>query len=249
MKKQLILFLLILAGFSSVFAKSYPEMINVEGGSFEMGDELGIGFANEQPVHTVTLKSFSIAKTEATVLQWKTYCTVTGRQMPKTPSQGWIDSHPIVNVSWDDAVGYCGWLSDKTGKMYSLPTEAQWEYAARGGSQSKGFEYSGGESMDMVGWFEPNSNKQTQPVAQKRANELGLYDMSGNIWEWCQDWYGAYDAAAQTGPRDAKLGGNNRMLRGGGWNSAATRCRVARRDFEPPGYRYNYDGFRVVAPQ
>lgn len=100
-----------------LFAQSYPEMVKVEGGSFEMGDELGFYQADEQPVHTVTLKTFSIAKTETTVLQWKTYCTATGRKMPETPGWGWIDSHPIVNVSWDDAVAYCDWMSDETGNM------------------------------------------------------------------------------------------------------------------------------------
>ncbi len=190
-----------LAAFSQT--AHYPEMILVEGGTFTMGDSEMEGEANEQPAHEVTLKSFSMAKTETTVLQWKTYCSATGHKMPETPSWGWIDTHPIVNVSYDDAVAYCDWLSDKTGELYRLPTEAEWEYAARGGKQSKGYKYSGGQSIDMTGWYNGNSNKQTQAVAQKRPNELGLYDMSGNVWEWCKDWYdwyGSYTAGAQTNP-------------------------------------------------
>lgn len=246
MKIYLLLLLLIIT--VPVFAQSYPEMIIVEGGSFEMGDEQGIGEANEQPVHPVTLKTFSIGKTETTVLQWKAYCNATGRKMPETPSWGWIDSHPIVNVSWDDAVAYCDWMSDKTGNMYRLPTEAEWEYAVRGGKTGKGYKYSGGQSIDVTGWYAENSGDKTNAVAQKRANELGLYDMSGNVWEWCQDWRGNYDAAAQTNPRGAKSGGA-RVLRGGSWYGAAAYCRVANRGNTAPGNRDSIVGFRLVAPE
>ncbi|MBC7507732.1 MAG: formylglycine-generating enzyme family protein [Ferruginibacter sp.] len=244
------LFLLATFAFFAVsgHAQQYPEMIEVKGGSFEMGDELGIGEAREQPIHTVTLKTFSIAKTETTVLQWKTYCNATGRKMPETPSWGWIDNHPLENVSWDDAVAYCDWMSDKTGNIYRLPTEAEWEYAARGGKQSKGFKYSGGQSIDGTGWYKENSGTGTKEVAQKKANELGLYDMSGNVWEWCLDWYGDYVAGAQTNPRGAKSG-SSRVLRGGSWDGTAARCRVARRDFNGRGDRNNNCGFRVVVPQ
>lgn len=178
-----------LCGIANSYAQSYPEMIKVEGGTFTMGDSEMEGGETEQPTHEVTLKSFSIAKTETTVLQWKTYCSATGHKMPdETPSWGWIDAHPIVNVNYDDAVAYCDWLSDKTGELYRLPTESEWEYAARGGKQSKGYKYSGGQSIDMTGWYDGNSNNQIQAVAQKRANELGIYDMSGNVLEWCKDW-------------------------------------------------------------
>ena len=145
--KLITLILLCSISLNRVIAQSYPEMIKVEGGSFEMGDVEGVGHRYEQPVHTVNLKTFSIAKTETTVLQWKTYCIATAHSMPQPPDWGWIDTHPVVNVSWHDAVEYCDWLSDKTGKLYRLPTEAEWEYAARGGKLSKGFKFSGGQAL------------------------------------------------------------------------------------------------------
>lgn len=174
-------------------AQRFPDMVKVEGGTFTMGSEE----VREQkdttatPLHQVTVKSFSIGKTEVTVAQWKAYCTATSTRMPVEPAWGWVDNHPIVNVSWDEAVAYCQWLSGQTGKNYRLPTEAEWEYAARGGNKSNGFIFAGGQAVYKYGWFEDNSNATSQPVAKKRPNELGLYDMSGNAWEWCHDWWGA----------------------------------------------------------
>jgi len=237
--------------YSHAQTTAYPEMVVVEGGTFEMGDEHGDGEADEQPVHSVTLKTFSIAKTETTVKQWKTYCQETGRSMPSdTPKEGWKDDHPMVYVNWHDAVAYCDWLSDKNGKLYRLPTEAEWEYAARGGKLSKGFKYSGGQSIDMTGWYDENAGGGTKPVAQKRANELGLYDMSGNVWEWCKDWWDEKYYA--TSPKENPKGpatGSDRVLRGGGWSSSAARCRVADRYINGPAYRYSIIGFRVVLSQ
>jgi formylglycine-generating enzyme len=234
----------------SSHAQQYPEMIKAEGGSFEMGDEQGVGKANEQPVHTVTLKTFTIARTETTVLQWKTYCSATGRKMLYPPKWGWIDDHPMVNVSWDDAVAYCDWMSDKTGKIYRLPTEAEWEYAARGGKSGKGYKFSGSQSLDMAGWYEDNSGESARSVAQKRPNELGLYDMSGNAWEWCKDWYGAdyYATSPATNPR-GPASGTRRVLRGGGWGYTAADCRVANRNGFTPAGRAGDFGFRVVVPE
>lgn len=247
MKKLLTICLLLATQFAAN-AQTYPEMIAVEGGTFTMGDSEGEGEADEQPAHSVTLKTFSMAKTETTVAQWKAYCSATGRAMPERPSWGWIDSHPIVNVNYGDAVSYCDWLAEKMDADYRLPTEAEWEYAARGGKLSKGTKYSGGRSLDNAGWFNANSNSQTQAVATKNPNELGLYDMSGNVWEWCKDWYGAYTAAAQTNPKGASSG-TCRVLRGGSWYSPSAYCRVALRNYSGPTNRDSIYGFRVVLSQ
>ncbi|EAZ95010.1 hypothetical protein FBBAL38_11714 [Flavobacteria bacterium BAL38] len=248
MKKQAITFFLILAGFLTSFGQSYPEMVNVVGGTFTMGDTEMEGEKNEQPTHQVTLKTFKIAKTETTVAQWKVFCNATGRSMPQTPSWGWIDSHPIVNVNYGDAVAYCDWLAEKMDADYRLPTEAEWEYAARGGKQSKGTKYSGGRSLDNAGWYDANSGSKTHSVATKNPNELGIYDMSGNVYEWCKDWYGPYSAAAQTNPRGATSGAN-RVLRGGGWYDSASYCRVADRGSNGPASRDSGSGFRVALSQ
>ena len=229
---------------------TYPEMVTVEGGTFTMGDEHGDGAANEQPTHQVTLKTFKIAKTETTVAQWRAFCNATGRAMPEAPSWGWINSHPIVNVSWDDAVAYTDWLSEKLDADYRLPTEAEWEYAAKGGKLSKGTKYSGGRSLDNAGWYDANSGDQTQAVATKNPNELGIYDMSGNVWELCKDWYGEdyYKTSPATNPK-GPTSGEYRVLRGGGWDGKATICRVAYRNNYPPSARYSNFGFRVVLSQ
>jgi len=247
MKKQAITLLLILAGFANTFAQSYPEMITVEGGTFTMGDTEMEGEKDEQPTHQVTLKTFKIAKTETTVAQWKAFCAATGRAMPETPSWGWIDSHPIVNVNYGDAMAYCDWLAEKMDADYRLPTEAEWEYAARGGKGSKGTKYSGGRSLDNAGWYDANSGSKTHSVATKNPNELGIYDMSGNVWEWCKDWYADYSATAQTNPKGV-ASGSSRALRGGGWFSSATICRVANRGSIDPANRTDH-GFRVVLSQ
>lgn len=230
-------------------AQTYPEMIQVAGGRFAMGNKQRIGELDELPVHQVTLKTFSMAKTETTVTQWKAYWHAKDEKMTEEiPDWSWTDEHPIVNISRDEAVAYCHWLSDKTGNLYRLPTEAEWEYAARGGQLSKGFTYSGGKSLPTVGWYYDNSKGSTNAVAQKLPNELGLYDMSGNVWEWCQDWYGEYSSHAQTNPTGA-VSGDNCVLRGGGWDYPATACRVARRARVPPGSRDRLIGFRVVLVQ
>jgi formylglycine-generating enzyme required for sulfatase activity len=239
----------LLLGISIIsYSQTYPEMILVEGGTFTMGDTKMEGLPWEQPSHEVTLKTFKIAKTETTVAQWRAYCNATGRSMPETPSWGWIDNHPIVNVNYSDATAYCDWLAEKMDADYRLPTEAEWEYAARGGKLSKDTKYSGGRSIDNVGWYEDNSSSKTQVVATKNPNELGIYDMSGNVWEWCKDWFGDYSATAQTNPK-GPTSGSRRVVRGGSWGYLAWRCRVASRSFNDPADRYHYYGFRVLLSQ
>ena len=211
-----------------------------------MGDQIGIGEPNEQPAHSVTLKSFKIAKHETTVAQWKAYCNATGRKMPPAPEWGWKDDYPIENICWDDAVAYCEWLTDKSDTIYQLPTEAQWEYAAKGGIKSKGNKYSGAQCIDKAGWYGANE-KTTHPVCQKIVNEIGLYDMSGNVWEWCSDWFGIYENNSVTNPKGPESG-TYRVLRGGGWTDAASNCRVTYRESMDQDAHYDDIGFRVVTP-
>jgi formylglycine-generating enzyme len=224
-----------------------PEMVPVKGGSFMMGNSGSDAEIDEIPAHEVTVNTFRIAKTETTVFQWKAFCKATGKKMPDPPTWDWIDNHPIVNITWQDAMDYCNWLSGQKGEKYRLPTEAEWEYAARGGQLSKGTKYSGGAALDVLGWFSTNSYARTQPVAQKQPNELGIYDMSGNAWEWCQDWYSEYYYAKS--PKDNPTGPQNgarHVMRGGSWFSAADNCKVTHRITFAPADRYSNYGFRVA---
>lgn len=253
MKKQVITLLLILAGFAPTYAQSYPEMITVEGGTFTMGDtkmeSFSVNFTfDEHITFKVNIKTFKIAKTETTVAQWRAFCSATSRAMPKAPSWGWIDSHPIVNVSYNDAMAYCEWLSEKMDAYYRLPTEAEWEFAARGGNKSQNFTYSGSNDVDQVAWYNDNAGGKTQPVERKKANELGIYDMSGNVWEWCKDYWGNYSSAAQTNPKGPTRG-TLRVTRGGcGWLSYYS-CNVTERSLDDPANRDKDLGFRVVLAQ
>lgn len=243
--------LLILIGISlTSHAQTYPEMISVEGGTFTMGDEWMLGDEDEQPTHEVTLKNFKIGKTEVTVAQYRAFCNATGKAMPETPDWGWKDNFPIVNVSWHDAVAYCDWLSEKLGGLYRLPTEAEWEYAARGGNKSSGYKYSGSQSLYSVGWANDNADGRAHAVASKKTNELGIYDMSGNVWEWCMDWYDSeyYANSPNNNPRGPRSG-SYRVMRGGSWYSSATDSRVAFRNSGDPSLRYSTLGFRVVLSQ
>lgn len=229
------------------FVQDIPEFIKVEGGTFAMGDEWGIGESNEQPTHLIRLSEFYIGKTEVTVAQYRKYCEETGVSMPKEPSWGWKDNDPIVNVNWYDAINYCDWLSEKLDQNITLPTEAQWEYAARGGNISKEYKYSGARSADAASWYENNSGNKVNTVATKKPNELGLYDMSGNVWEWCLDWYSDvyYRSSPWENPR-GPASGRDKVLRGGSWYDDPFYCRVARRLSNKPNYRYINRGFRVV---
>ena len=217
------------------------EMVFVEGGTFQMGATSEQGSdagADEKPVHSVTLSDFYIGKYEVTQAQWKAV-------MGNNPSSLKGEDRPVENVSWNDIQEFIKKLNQLTGKRYRLPTEAEWEYAARGGKKSKGYKYSGRNTLAKVAWYDGNSGSKTHPVGQKRPNELRLYDMSGNVWEWCQDWYGAYGSSAQTDPM-GPASGSNRVLRGGSWRSSARSCRVADRDYFNPSYGSSNYGFRLV---
>ena len=218
------------------------KMIYVAGGTFMMGATAEqTGYNNDEtPVHQVTLSDYFIGETEVTQELW--YAV-----MGNNPSNFTRSSrNPVENVSWFDSQAFVQKLNQLTGLRFRLPTEAEWEYAARGGNKSKGYKYSGSNRIDDVAWYNGNSGNVTHEVAKCYPNELGIYDMSGNVWEWCNDWYSSnYSSAAQCDP-EGPTSGSYRVLRGGGWNSNATRCRVSRRNGGTPDYRDNGRGFRLV---
>ena len=218
------------------------EMVYVEGGTFRMGatEEQGEdAFDRANPVHRVTLSSHLIGKHEVTQALWE---EVMGSN-PSYNKQG--GDYPVEHVSWNDCQEFIEKLNARTGMMFRLPREAEWEYAARGGNRSKGYKYAGSDNLDEVGWYGGNSGKHTHPVGEKKPNELGLYDMSGNVWEWCQDWYGDYTDEAQTNPTGPQSGGY-RVLRGGCIWSHASYCRVSFRINSDPGSRSSNGGLRLV---
>jgi formylglycine-generating enzyme required for sulfatase activity len=212
-----------------------PEMVFVKGGTFQMG---------YGPVHAVTLSDFEIGKYPVTQKQWT--------EIMGSNSSGFkdCDDCPVEQVFWDDAQEFLKKLNARfPGKNYRLPTEAEWEFAARGGNQTKGYAYAGGNDLNEVGWYADNADGKTHPVGQKKANELGLHDMSGNVWEWCADWYGHYPETAQTNPA-GPTSGSYRVSRGGSWYLAAWQCRVSYRGNISPGRGRNnisHLGFRVAS--
>lgn len=215
------------------------KMIYVEGGTFMMGatsEQGNDADGDEKPVHKVTLSDYYIGETVVTQNLWKAV-------MGNNPSCFTGDGNlPVECVSWDDAQEFIAKLNRLTGKEFRLPTEAEWEYAARGGKKSRGYKYSGSDNIDEVAWYDDNSGKKTHVVKGKKANELGLYDMSGNVMEWC-NWNGDYRAKAQYNPQGPKLC-SLRVVRGGSWYDAEF-CRVSSRGYYAPSCRYSL-GFRVV---
>ena len=253
------------------------EMVHVPGGSFQMGDTVGGGYSGETPVHTVTLSDFYIGKYEVTQAL---YQSVTGDN-PSVLFKG--GNLPVVSVSWYDAIEFCNKLSEREGLTpaymgsgtgvtwnrnatgYRLPTEAEWEYAAKGGNGSpENYKYAGSNDVNGVAWYKDNSGRTTHAVGTKAPNGLGIYDMSGNVWEWCWDWYGNYSSGAQTNPTGAsspdssafsnsllylrRLLESNRVSRGGSWDSSAENVRSASRGNYYPSSRYGFIGFRLVRP-
>lgn len=199
-----------------------PEMVFVEGGTFWMGctGEQGDDCYNfEEPAHQVTLSDYYIGKYVITQKQWKAI-------MGTSPSYFDGDNLPVEHISWYDAQEFITKLNEITGKNYRFPTEAEWEYAARGGQKSRNYKYCGSNNLDEVAWYKYNEEDGTRPVGTKLPNELGIYDMSGNAFEWCLDWYATYQEYPQTNPTGS-FGGDRKVVRGGYWNSNAKECRVS----------------------
>lgn len=223
-------------------AASYTDsmkMVFVKGGCFQMGDTFGDGEPNEKPVHEVCVDDFYMAETEVTQKQWKDV-------MGNNPSYSKnCDKCPVDTVSWNDAQKYITGLNSKAGKTYRLPTEAEWEYAARSGGKKE--KYAGGNDVNSVAWYESNSGKRTHPVKQKKPNGLGLYDMSGNVREWVQDWYDVdyYKSSPKNNPQNANSG-IFRALRGGSWDHVARLNLAMRRGRHYQDYQHFNIGFRLV---
>ena len=217
------------------------EMVLVEGGTFTMGATAEQGNdaeSDESPTHQVTLSSYYIGKTEVTQELWQ---AVMGSM--SNPSYYSGTNLPVEFVSWDDCQEFITKLNELTGKEFRLPTEAEWEYAARGGNKSQGYKYSGSNTIDDVAWYSPNNSKTTHPVATKAPNELGIYDMSGNVWEWCSDGYVVYSSSAQTNPRKT---GPKRVYRGGSHHNYPWYCRVSNRSADKPTYPSSDRGLRLA---
>ncbi len=248
-----------------------PDMVFVEGGGFQMGSNNGGD--DEKPVHTVRLSDFYIGRYPVTFAEFRAFIKATGHTTdaeregysyiynselePKNginwrhnaQGQPAAEQHPVIHVSWNDATEYCAWPKGVTGQAYRLPTEAEWEYAARGGAHSDEYAYAGSNNIDEVAWYNGNSGMTIHPVGPKKPNELDLYDMSGNVWEWCSDWYNAayyekFRNSAAVNPKGADKG-ENRVLRGGGWIFVET-CRSAYRGIGTPTNRLSLIGFRLA---
>ena len=215
------------------------KMIEVEGGTYMMGNDGEIGGnIDETPKHSVTLDAFYICETEVTQELWNAV-------MGSNPSVYVGNKKPVNAVNWNQCNEFIDKLNYMTGKTFRMPTEAEWEYAAKGGRQSKGYEYSGSNNVGSVAWYVNNSNYEPQDVKGKIPNELGIYDMSGNVFEWCSDWYGGYNSSAQTNPTGPNSG-NNKVVRGGAFSYNDTYCRVARRFSCSPNWCDSYHGLRLV---
>ena len=217
------------------------EMVRVEGGTFRMGatsEQEDEADSNEKPVHSVTLSSYYIGKTEVTQVLWEAVMGI-------NPSRFKGDYLPVENVSWDDCQEFIRKLNSMTGQNFRLPTEAEWEFACRGGNNSCGYKYSGSNNLGSVAWYDENSGGQTHRVATKAPNELGIYDMSGNVWEWCGDWYANYTSNSQSNPSGPQSG-SARVFRGGSWDDRARDCRSSIRFIINPAYRFGSLGLRLA---
>ncbi|MDR1458914.1 MAG: formylglycine-generating enzyme family protein [Bacteroidales bacterium] len=244
------------------------EMVFVQGNTFGMGCSSEQGedcYNDESPLHSVTLNDFYIGKYEITQAQWEALMGTNIRQQrdkadTNRPLAGEGDNYPMYYVSWEEVQEFILRLNVATGKHYRLPTEAEWEYAARGGKSSKGYKYSGSNNLYEIAWYEENAGGQNHPIGTKKANELGIYDMSGNVWEWCNDWYTIYLDSTQNDSIGAVASNYldstqndstgvvafNRVFRGGGFGNKDRYCRVTARSGNLPSYRGGILGFRLA---
>lgn len=225
-------------------------MVPVKSGTFTMGatsEQVDDALEWEYPSHQVTLSDYSIGQTEVTQALWVAV-------MGNNPSLFTTDpNRPVERVTWEDCQEFIAALNSITGKHFRLPTEAEWEYAARGGNKSQGFKFAGSNEIEEVAWYMNNSyavggsspDYGTHIVGTKMANELGIYDMSGNVWEWCQDYFGNYSTEPQTNPTGPETG-TNRIRRGGGWDLEMQSCRISHRSNRAPTYKYNNQGLRLA---
>ena len=227
------------------------DMTKVDGGTFTMGAQSSSASQtnydkdadmDEKPIHSVSLSSYYIGKTEVTQLLWY---VVMGSYPNISSTYGRGDDYPVYNVTYSQCEQFIKKLNNLTGKTFRLPTEAEWEYAARGGKNTNGYKYSGSSTVGTVAWYSSNSSNKTHPVAQKTANEINVFDMSGNVWEWCSDWYGNYSMSSQTDPTGATSGPGH-VIRGGAYNDAPTECRVSVRSNAAASSSFTTLGLRLV---
>ena len=223
---------------SAELNKLINNMVYVSGGTFIMG---GDESSDQTPTHSVTLSSYYICKYEVTQALWRAV-------MGSNPSKFKGDNLPVEQVSWNDCQTFINRLNNYTGRNFRLPTEAEWEFAARGGNYSRHYKYSGSNYISDVAWYCDNSGNRTHPVGTKQANELGLYDMSGNVWEWCSDRYGSYSSYSQSNPTGA-TSGFGRVERGGNWCGLARYCCSSHRSYYAPGNSFDDLGLRLVLSQ
>ena len=217
-------------------------MIGVQGGTFRMGcskSDDSNADSDESPTHLVTLSPYYLGETEVTQELWEAV-------MDYNPSEFQYDNQlPVEFVSWDECEEFIQRLNNITQKKFRFPTEAEWEYAARGGHKAISSTYAGSNNISAVGWYNANSNEMTHPVKSKSPNTLGLYDMSGNLWEWCQDWQGPYSSEAAHNPQ-GPYSGSCKILRGGAWNGGPKNCRLSNRDGRTTDYASNRLGLRLA---
>ena len=274
-KNYIFSFLLFVLSATVVFGQNEPEwplMVKVDGGSFLMGANKRDGAAekDEKPEHKATVKTFYMSKYEVTVWEWKEFSKAAKRKMPAKQSWGWNDDFPITNVTWEDAIEYCNWLSKKHGYKpayskvgpryvcnfesngYRLPTEAEWEYAARGGKKGKGSKFAGANELELIAWYVENSEARPHACGTKYANELGIFDLNGNVWEWCWDFYDEnhYMAVKKGLVQDPEFRGpqrgEKRIVKGGSWDSKVSFCRISNKVATLPGNTYEFYGIRLV---